>query len=114
MSAYLKIVIAEPSAIIRSVLETMLKLLPGLRIQISEIANIDTLTEDLRTTNFEYARERDRRLRSQRYDQPRDSRPPVSLHPYRHHTPEEHRPQTTGTQCQCPYGLCHSEQAGRT
>ena len=49
MSAYLKIVIAEPSAIIRSGLETMLKHLPGLRIQISEIATIESLTEDLRT-----------------------------------------------------------------
>lgn len=49
MSAYLKIVIAEPSVIIRSGLETMLKHLPGLRIQISEIATIESLTEDLRT-----------------------------------------------------------------
>ena len=49
MSAYLKIVIAEPSAIVRSGLETILKHLPGLRIQVSEITTIESLTEDLRT-----------------------------------------------------------------
>ena len=38
MSTNLKIVIAEPSAIVRHGLETMLKRLPGLRIQVSEIA----------------------------------------------------------------------------
>ena len=40
MSTNLKIVIAEPSAIVRYGLETMLKRLPGLRIQVSEIATI--------------------------------------------------------------------------
>lgn len=49
MSATLKVVIAEPSAIICSGLETILKHLPGLRIQLSEIATIESLTEDLRT-----------------------------------------------------------------
>ena len=49
MSTNLKIVIAEPSAIVRYGLETMLKRLPGLRIQVSEIATIESLTEDLRT-----------------------------------------------------------------
>ena len=48
MSTNLKIVIAEPSAIVRYGLETMLKRLPGLRIQVSEIATIESLTEDLR------------------------------------------------------------------
>lgn len=48
MSATLKVVIAEPSAIICSGLETILKHLPGLRIQLSEIATIESLTEDLR------------------------------------------------------------------
>lgn len=49
MSATLKVVIAEPSAIICSGLETILKHLPGLRVQLSEIATIESLTEDLRT-----------------------------------------------------------------
>lgn len=44
MSTNLKIVIAEPSAIVRYGLETMLKRLPGLRIQVSEIATIESLT----------------------------------------------------------------------
>ena len=39
MSTNLKIVIAEPSAIVRYGLETMLKRLPGLRIQVSERSN---------------------------------------------------------------------------
>ena len=47
MSAYLKIVIAEPSAIIRSGLETMLKHLPGLRIQISGHTNRISLSSTL-------------------------------------------------------------------
>lgn len=51
MSTNLKIVIAEPSAIVRYGLETMLKRLPGLRIQVSEIATIESLTEDLRHTS---------------------------------------------------------------
>lgn len=49
MSTTLKIVIAEPSAIICCGLETMLKRLPGLRVQLIEITNIESLTEDLRT-----------------------------------------------------------------
>lgn len=49
MSTTLKIVIAEPSVIVRSGLETLLKRLPGLRIHISEITTIESLTEDLRT-----------------------------------------------------------------
>ncbi|KKB47809.1 hypothetical protein HMPREF1212_03657 [Parabacteroides sp. HGS0025] len=50
MSTTLKIVIAEPSAIVRNGLEAILKRLPGgLRVQFSEIATIETLTEDLRT-----------------------------------------------------------------
>lgn len=50
MSTMLKIVIAEPSVIVRSGLETVLKRLPGgLRIQFSEITTIESLTEDLRT-----------------------------------------------------------------
>lgn len=50
MSTTLKIVIAEPSAIVRNGLETILKRLPGgMRIQFTEIATIETLTEDLRT-----------------------------------------------------------------
>ena len=47
MSTNLKIVIAEPSAIVRYGLETMLKRLPGLRIQVSEIATIESLTDVL-------------------------------------------------------------------
>ena len=50
MSTTLKIVIAEPSAIVRNGLETILKRLPGgLRVQFSEITTIESLTEDLRT-----------------------------------------------------------------
>lgn len=50
MSTTLKIVIAEPSVIVRSGLDTVLKRLPGgLRIQFSEITTIESLTEDLRT-----------------------------------------------------------------
>lgn len=48
MSTSLKIVIAESSAIVRSGLEALLKHLPGLRIRISEITTIESLTEDLR------------------------------------------------------------------
>ena len=36
--------------------------------------------------------ERDCRLRGQRDDQPRDCRPPLSLHAHRHHAPAEYRP----------------------
>lgn len=49
MSTTLKVVIAEPSVIICNGLETMLKHLPGLRVQIIEITSIELLTEDLRT-----------------------------------------------------------------
>ena len=48
MSTNIKIAIAEPSAIIRCGLETLLKRLPGFRIQISEITAADCLTEGLR------------------------------------------------------------------
>lgn len=48
MSTTLKIVIAEPSAIIRNGLETLLKRMPGMRFQFSEITTIESLTEDLR------------------------------------------------------------------
>lgn len=44
----LKIVIAEPSAIIRSGLETVLKRLPGLRISLTELPTADNLIEILR------------------------------------------------------------------
>lgn len=49
MSTTLKVVIAEPSVIICNGLETMLKHLSGLRVQIIEITSIESLTEDLRT-----------------------------------------------------------------
>ena len=48
MSTNIKIAIAESSAIIRCGLETLLKRLPGFRIQISEITVADCLTEGLR------------------------------------------------------------------
>lgn len=48
MSTNIKIAIAESSAIIRCGLETLLKRLPGFRIQISEITAADCLTEGLR------------------------------------------------------------------
>ena len=48
MSTNIKIAIAESSAIIRCGLETLLKRLPGFRIQISEITAADSLTEGLR------------------------------------------------------------------
>ena len=43
MSTLLNIAIAEPSAIIRSGLEAVLKRLPGFRIQIIEIATAELL-----------------------------------------------------------------------
>lgn len=48
MSIALKIAIAEPSAIIRTGLETVLKKLPGFRIQVTEIGTADLLQETLR------------------------------------------------------------------
>lgn len=48
MSTDLKIVIAEPSAIIRSGLEVMLKRLSGLRLNIFGTASAASLAEDLR------------------------------------------------------------------
>lgn len=45
----LKIVIAEPSAIIRSGLETVLKRLPGLRVSLTELPTADNLIEVLRS-----------------------------------------------------------------
>ena len=49
MSALLNIAIAEPSAIIRSGLEAVLKRIPGFRIQIIEIATAELLQETLRS-----------------------------------------------------------------
>lgn len=48
MFTTIKIAIAESSAIIRCGLETVLKRLPGLRVQISEITATDCLAEGLR------------------------------------------------------------------
>ena len=48
-NAPLKIVIAEPSAIIRCGLETVLKRLPGFRFSLTEITHVDTLIETLRS-----------------------------------------------------------------
>lgn len=47
-NAYLKIIIAEPSAILRSGLQTLLKRLPDFRIQFIEILTHDSLLESLR------------------------------------------------------------------
>ena len=47
MSTLLTIAIADPSAIIRSGLETVLKRLPGFRIQVIEIATMELLRETL-------------------------------------------------------------------
>ena len=47
MSTLFTIAIAEPSAIIRSGLETVLKRLPGFRIQVVEIATMELLRETL-------------------------------------------------------------------
>lgn len=49
MNTLLTIAIAEPSAIIRYGLETMLKRLPGLRLQLVEIATMELLQETLRS-----------------------------------------------------------------
>ena len=49
MSTLLNIAIAEPSVIIRSGLEAVLKRLPGFRIQIIEIATAELLQETLRS-----------------------------------------------------------------
>ncbi|OAV70873.1 Nitrogen regulation protein C [Bacteroidales bacterium Barb4] len=48
MSSLLKIVIAEPSVIIRSGLEAVLKHLPDFRLQITELSGCETLVETLR------------------------------------------------------------------
>lgn len=48
MSTNLKIAIAEPSVIIRCGLESLLKRLPGLHIQLVEIATAESLFESLR------------------------------------------------------------------
>lgn len=48
MSTNLKIAIAEPSVIIRCGLESLLKRLPGLHIQLIEIATAESLFESLR------------------------------------------------------------------
>lgn len=49
MSTSLSIAIAEPSALIRSGLETLLKRLGGFRLHITEILNPESLQETLRT-----------------------------------------------------------------
>ena len=49
MSALLNIAVAEPSAIIRSGLEAVLKRISGFRIQIIEIATAELLQETLRS-----------------------------------------------------------------
>ncbi|MBC8603714.1 response regulator transcription factor [Parabacteroides acidifaciens] len=49
MNTLLTIAIADPSAIIRSGLETVLKRLPGFRIQVVEIATMELLLETLRS-----------------------------------------------------------------
>ena len=49
MSALLNIAVAEPSAIIRSGLEAVLKRIPGFRIQIIEIATAELLQKTLRS-----------------------------------------------------------------
>lgn len=49
MSTLLTIAIAEPSALIRCGLETILKRIPGFRIQVVEIATVELLLETLRT-----------------------------------------------------------------
>lgn len=48
MSSFVNIAIAEPSAIIRSGFEVVLKRLPGLRVQLFEIATVELLQETLR------------------------------------------------------------------
>ena len=48
MSTNLKIAIAEPSVIIRSGLENLLKRLPGFRIQMVEIHSVESLFDSLR------------------------------------------------------------------
>ena len=50
MSALLNIAIAEPSAIIRSGLEAVLKRIPGFRIQIIEIATAEAFARDTSLT----------------------------------------------------------------
>ena len=51
MSTNLKIAIAEPSVIIRSGLENLLKRLPGFRIQMVEIHSVESLFDSLLCTN---------------------------------------------------------------
>ena len=48
MSTNIKIAIAEPSAIIRCGLITILKRLPGLHIQLTEISTAEHLVDSLR------------------------------------------------------------------
>lgn len=47
MSTHLKIVLAEPSTIIRNGLEVLLKQLPGFRIQLIESTSADSIPENL-------------------------------------------------------------------
>lgn len=49
MSTNIKIAVAEPSTLIRSGLEVLLKRLPGLRVQLVEIGTAETLFDSLRT-----------------------------------------------------------------
>ncbi|RHJ92135.1 response regulator transcription factor [Parabacteroides bouchesdurhonensis] len=48
MNSTLKIAIVEPSAIIRCGVETVLRQLPGLRTQLTEISTVENLLESLR------------------------------------------------------------------
>lgn len=50
-SITLKIIIAEPSSIIRSGLELILKRLPGFRLQIVEVGGAESLTDAIRINN---------------------------------------------------------------
>lgn len=51
MSNHLKIVIAEPSAILRCGLETILKKLSGFHLNLTEVMSADLLVETLRAVN---------------------------------------------------------------
>ena len=54
MSALLNIAVAEPSAIIRSGLEAVLKRIPGFRIRIIEIATAELCKKHFAHTNRTY------------------------------------------------------------
>ena len=142
MSTNIKITIAESSSIIRCGLETLLKRLPGFRIQISEITAADCLTEGLRIYkpdilivnpsipgNFNLQHLKDEcgcpdmkcfALQynvsdpcGKRHDKPRDCRQVIPIHPHRYYPPPEHRPKIASTQCQRLDCLCHRKQIDR-